>query len=427
MIDLRDLTYYGTLAVISLTLNVLSLDSKRWSKGPSTRGYRRSVVLTSGLLVVNLLALNLWLYPLSTLRLDLTAQQNYSLSTTTKDLLQGLSEPLTIRAYVSEKTHPLLAPLIPQIQDMLREYEIAGRGKVIAEVVDPAADSEKEVEANQTYGIQPTPFQVAGRYETSVINAYFDVLVRYGDQNEVINFRDLIEVESQGDGAPAVRFRNLEYDLTRSVKKVVSGFQSVDNLLASMSEPAKLTLFATPNTLPEELKAAPQTVQKVGRDLAEKSGGKLTFETVDPDAAGAIVSRQQLIDTYKLRPIAVSPFSDQTYYLDMALTTGDPASGKTKTQLVYPSGDYSEANVRTAIESALKRSSTGFLKVVGLWTPPEVPTQDQLGQQQAPLRTWQQLRQQLGQDYSVQTVDLSSGQVPPEVDVLVLVSPRKPG
>jgi hypothetical protein len=54
---------------------------------------------------------------------------------------------------------------------------------------------DKETEANQTYGIQPTPFQVAGRYEASVINAYFDILVRYGDQNDVLNFRDLIEVE----------------------------------------------------------------------------------------------------------------------------------------------------------------------------------------------------------------------------------------
>ena len=54
-----------------------------------------------------------------------------------------------------------------------------------------------EAEANQTYGIQPTPFQVEERYEASVINAYFDILVRYGDQDVVLNFHDLIEVEPQ--------------------------------------------------------------------------------------------------------------------------------------------------------------------------------------------------------------------------------------
>ncbi len=159
--------------------------------------YRRGIVLTSALVVANLIVTNIWLYPLNGLRLDLTEQREYSLSQTTKNLLQGLAEPLTIRAYVSEKTHPLLAPLLPQLADLLREYEIAGRGKVDAEVIDPTTNADVEVEANQTYGIQPTPFQVAGRYESSVINAYFDVLVRYGDQSEVLNFRDLIEVQSK--------------------------------------------------------------------------------------------------------------------------------------------------------------------------------------------------------------------------------------
>lgn len=423
VIDLRDLVYYATLAGIFLVLNVVSLDRKRWSTGEATAGYRRGVVVTSALLVVNLIAVNLWLYPLSGLRLDLTAQREYSLSATTKTLLQGLAEPLTIRAYVSEKTHPLLAPLAPQLADLLREYEIAGRGKVVAEVVDPTTDPDVEIEANQTYGIQPSPFQVAGRYEASVINAYFDILVRYGDQSEVLSFRDLVEVEQLRDGTVNVRFRNLEYDLTRALKKTVYGFQSVDTLLASLSSPVRLTLFVTPNTLPAELAAAPDTIAKVAQELAGKSNGKLTFETIDPDAAGARVSRQQLFDTYKLRPIAVSLFSDQTYYLDLMLTSVD-ADGRESWQLIAPAGEINEANVRSAIESALKRSSTGFLKVVGLWTPPSVPTQDMFGQMQQPLRTWQALRQQLAQDYTVQTVDLSSGQAPAEVDVLVIVSPQ---
>jgi ABC-2 type transport system permease protein len=413
VIDLRDLLYYLAITGIFLTLNVLSVDRKRWGSGERTAGYRRSLVLTSLLVIANLVLMPVWLYPLSGLRLDLTRQKEYSLSPTTKQLLAGLSEPLTIRAYVSQKTHPLLAPLQPQLADLLREYEIAGRGKVTAEVIDPTTNPDAEIEANQTYGIQPSPFQVAGRYEASVINAYFDVLVRYGDQSEVLNFRDLIEVQANRDGSPDVRFRNLEYDLTRTIKRVTSGFQSVDNLLASLPGPAKLTLLATTATLPEQLKDAPATMQKVGRELAAKSGGKLTFAQVDPDANGAKINRQQLIDEYRLRPISASLFSPETYYLDLLLeTTG--ADGKVASQLVTPSGEMSEANVRTAVESALKRESTGFLKSVGLWTPREG----------SPLRTWQQLRQQLSRDYTVRDVDLSTGQAPSDVDVLMVVSPQ---
>ncbi len=424
VIDLRDLAYYLSLAGIFLVLNVISLDSKRWGHGRQTAAYRTGIRFTSALLIVNLLALNVWLYPLNGLRLDLTRQREYSLSNTTKDLLAGLSEPLTLRAYVSEKTHPLLAPLQPQLEDLLREYEIAGRGRVIAEVIDPTTDADKETEANQTYGIQATPFQVADRYEASVINAYFDVLVRYGDQSDVLNFQELIEVESQRDGTVDVHFRNLEYDLTSAIKKAVYGFQSVDTLLASLTAPVKLTLYATSASLPESLADVPQTIRTVAEDMAAKSGGKFTFEVVDPDVAGAAVTRQQILDTYKLRPIAASLFSEESYYLDMIMETTDAATGEAQWKLVTPADEVTEASVRTAIESALKQSSTGFLQVIGLWTPPEMPTQDMFGQAQPALRTWQQVRQQLSQDYTVQTVDLSSGQVPAEVSVLVVVSPQ---
>ena len=143
---------------------------------------------------------NVWVYPLHGLRLDLTAQKQYTLSPATREILQNLQEPLLVRGYFSEETHPLLAPLVPTLRDLLEEYRIASNGKLQVEIVDPATDPDKEAEANQTYGIQATPFQVTGRRETSIINSYFDILVRYGDQSTVLNFQDLIQVDSLRDG-----------------------------------------------------------------------------------------------------------------------------------------------------------------------------------------------------------------------------------
>ncbi|HLF27792.1 MAG TPA: Gldg family protein [Anaerolineae bacterium] len=418
VIDVRDLVYYLSLAGIFLVLNTLSLDSKRWSEGERTYAYRRGIALTATLVGLNLVLLNVWVFPLQGLRVDLTQQQEFSLSQTTKDLLANLQEPLTLRAYLSNNTHPLLAPLIPRIRDLLREYQIVSNGKVTAEVVDPAQDPAIEAEANQTYGIQPTPLQVAGRYEASLINAYFDILVRYADQSTTLNFRDLIEVEPRRDGTVDVRLRNLEYDLTRSIKRVVYGFQSVDTVLAAMAEPVKLTLITTPNSLPEPLQSAPDTISQVAQEIAGQSNGKFTFEVIDPDAPGSAITRQTLQDTYKLQAIPVSLFSDQTYYLDMLLTIGE------NTQVLSPGSDLSEASIRTAIESGLKRASSGFLKVVGLWTPPPTPTQDAFGQMQQPISGWQLLNQQLGQDYTVRSVDLSTGQLPSDIDTLVIVAPQ---
>jgi ABC-2 type transport system permease protein len=418
VVDLRDLIYYLALTAVFLMLNVFSLDSKRWSTGERTRPYRLAATLTTVLVVANLVLANVWLYPLSGLRVDLTTGRDYSLSQTTRELMSNLQEPLLLRGYFSEKTHPLLAPLVPTISDMLEEYRIASRGKVELDIVDPAEDPDKEAEANQSYGISPTPFQIAGRYETSIINSYFDILVRYGDQYETLNFQDLIEVESLRDGTIDVRLRNLEYDLTSSIKKAVYGFQSVGAVLASFETPASLTLYVTQNTLPQWLADVPATIEKVAGDIGSAAPGKFTYSLVDPDQAGAPVSRQELYDRYGIRPYATSLFSSDSYYLHMVLQVGD------EPQVIYPQGELTEADVRTAIESALKRSSKGFLKVVGIWTPPAEPTVDMYGRQQNPVSTWNAVGSTLGEEYEVRTIDLSSGQVAADVDALLVVAPR---
>lgn len=419
VIDVHDLVYYVSLTALFLLLNVTSLDARRWSKGAHTAAYRRQVIITVILVAANLVALNTWLFSVGGLRADLTADREYSLSPVTKDLVRNLQEPLLIRGYFSEKTHPLLAPLAPNIRDMLREYEIAAGGKVQVEIVDPRDDEDLEVEANQAYGIRPTPFRIDGRYEASVINSYFDILIRYGDQHAVLGFSDLIEVEQRPGGQLDVRLRNLEYDLTRSIKKVVYGFQSIDTAFANIEEPIQLTAFITPESLPAGLEAVPQAVENVAQDLQTQSEGKFAFEIIDPDAQDSSVSRETLINNYGLYPISVSLFSPDSYYLHLVLQIGDEA------QLLYPAGDLTEADIRAELEAAIKRAAPGFLKTVGLWLPQLAPVQDPFtGQMTQPISSWNLLQEQLWQDYTVKQVDLTTGRVPGDVDVLVVIAPQ---
>jgi ABC-2 type transport system permease protein len=419
VLDVRDLLYYLSLTLLFLTLNVVSLESKRWSQGKLTRRKRQNAVYGVGLIALNLLLLNLWLQPLAGLRADITQERRYSLSATTKELLANVQEPVLIRAYVSENTHPLLAPLIPQVRDLLREYEIAGRGSVTAEAVDPQRNPDLEQEANQTYGIQPRPFQVADRYQASLVNAYFDILLRYGDQSEVIPFDQLIEVLPTSAGTPEVRLRNLEYDLTRSLKKVVYGFNDVTALLNSLGEPAKLTLFVTPDTLPPDLAEVPKTIETVVTDLASKAKDKFSLETLDPTQPEATLTPEVLREQYGLEPYPASLFSDETFYLNMLLQVGG------QSLVLYLPEDLSEASLRGVLESALERLAPGFLKTVGVWSPGPPPPED-FGQQPQ-LFGAQFVREQLGRDYNVQEVDLSSGGVPQTLDMLVLLAPQNLG
>lgn len=418
VIDLRDLVYYLTLAASFLLLNTFVIERKRWGHGDAFAAERRNATLFTSLAVINLLLMNVWMGDLRGLRTDLTQQREYSLSATTKELLGNLQEPLLIRAFISERSHPLLGPLRPQVEDMLREYAVAGGSRVTAEVVDPASDPELEAEATQTYGIQPTPFQVEGRYEASVINAYFDILVRYGDQDVVLNFRDLIDVQPNRSGGMDVGLRNLEYDLTSAVKKVVYGFQSAGSVLAALDQPVTLTLYTTPDMLPADLVEAPATIAKVASDIASSSNGKFVFETVNPDDPASGVTRAQLTQETGLQPFPVSLFGSDAYYLHMVLQNGAGA------QIIYPAGTFSEGAVRTSIEGALKRTAGGFLKNIGIWTPPATPTQDMFGQAQQPLQSWQLIEEHLRREYTVTPVDLSSGLPPENIDALLVLAPE---
>ncbi len=414
VIDLRDLAYYVSLTTFFLLLNVVSLDAKRWSRGKRTVGYRRNTILGVALLAANLVALNIWLFPLSALRLDLTEQQKYSLSKVTGDLVGNLPEPLLLRGYFSDRTHPVLAPLLPAIRDLMREYEVASGGTIRVEIVDPRDDEEMEAEANQAYGIRPTPFRITERYEASVVNSYFDILVRYGDQFVTLGIDDLIEVAPAGGDDIDVQVGNLEYVLTRSIKKAVFGFQSLDSALQQVEDPIKLTLFATGAALPETLQEVPGRIETVAGQIAQGSGGKLVFDIVDPDAEDSLIDRGELVRSYGLRPIA-SLFSPQSYYLHLLIESGE------ESRALFPSGDLSEDELRAEIEAALKRSVPGFLKTVGLWHPPE----DAQGPMGGPISTFQLLRQHLSQTYTVGGVDLTTGRVPGDVDALVVVSPRQ--
>lgn len=416
VIDLRDLLYYGTLTAFFLRLNVVSLDRKRWSNGLNTLSLRRQAVLFTLLLAANLLAANLWLHRVNNLRLDLTENREYSLSQASRDLLSGLHEPLLLRGYFSEKTHPLLSPLVPRIKDLMSEYAIASGGRVKVSFVDPKLDEKMEMEATQQYGIKPVPFQVDNRYEASVVNSYFNILVKYGDQYSVLGFNDLIVVEPRNDGGLDVRLRNLEYDLSKSIKKTAYGFQNLETVFENIKQEVELLAVVSGKSLPPPLAAIPALIDKVAADLRKESDGKLRYQRLDPDSGTP--TAQELKNKYNLEPIPVSIFANQTFYLNLLLTIGG------KAERVYLSGEMTEAEIRKEIEAVLKRTSSGFLKTVGVWSPPSNQPPMMAMQRPGSDEQYQTIQSMLRENYNVNKIDLASGRIPGPVDVLLLIAPQ---
>ena len=139
VLDLRDLAYYGGIVVVGVAVNVLLLGRLSWSRGPRARDRRIGTLLAVALVVCNAVALNVWLSQLHRARIDLTQDGTYSLSPATRKILAGLDETMLVRGYFSEKTHPKLAPLVPQIRDLLEEYRVAGDP-----LIDPLPESPGE-------------------------------------------------------------------------------------------------------------------------------------------------------------------------------------------------------------------------------------------------------------------------------------------
>src|SRR5205807_6635254 len=89
------------------------------------------------------------------------------------------------------------------VDDLLRDYRTAGRGKVKLVIQDPAADSAARQEA-RTSGIPPVQFNVLGQGELQVKEGYLGVAVRYADAVKTIPF-----VQQTND---------LEYRLTSDIR-----------------------------------------------------------------------------------------------------------------------------------------------------------------------------------------------------------------
>lgn len=415
ILDIRDIYYYLSLVGVFLTLNVLGLEKQRWSTGSGPQAHHKAWYALVGFTLLNLIVGNLWLSQVKTLRTDLTHGQIYSISDATRQTLGRLQEPLLIRGYFSAKTHPLLSPLVPQLRDLIKEYEVAGDGRVRVEFVDPQQNPELEDEANTKYSIKPVPFQVSDKYQASLVNSYFNVLVSYGDQFEVLGFRDLIEVKEKAEMDIDVKLRNPEYDITKAVKKVLTSFQSSGELFTSISHPITFTGYISDKAvLPEELQILRGAMDDVLKSFEDKSGGKFKATLEDPQAGDGQLA-QTILDQYGMRPMSASLLSNEQFYFYMMLS-----DGKQHVQVAIPDALDSEALKRN-IEAGLKRFAGDFTRTVGLVAP-----QAEQNPYAPPSNThnFDLLREKLTETLTVKDVDLNEGKVPEDVDLLIVAAPE---
>lgn len=416
VVDVADLYYYVALTTAFLVLNIYALERGRWAKQATPR--HRAWQLLTVLILANLLLAALWLQKTPGLRTDVTEGKLYSLSEPSRAMLTQLEEPLLIRGYFSERSHPLLAPLMPQLRDLLREYAVASKGRVRVEFVDPAEDAAAEQEANQDYGIQATPFQVADRYQSALVNAYFNVLVQYGGEYETLGFSDFIEVKTSAAGQPEVVLRNPEFDVTRAMRDVLYRYRSGGQLFDQIKSPVKLRAYVSSDAvLPDLLAEYRDAIRSEAEAIALSAAGKFSLEFIEPEAGdGSIAAR--ILEQWGFQPMVTALGNEQQFYFYLTLEDDHQV-------IQVPTGRFDSTEFGDALEAGLRRFASGFTRSVALALPGSAPTMRGMPASQG--HSFATLQQNVSRDHTITIEDLSDGNVDSSADLLLVVAPTNLG
>lgn len=160
------------------------------------------LLLSVALLAVGLVAVN-YLASALPVRVDATAGGIYTLSPGTRAILGRLEEPVRLDFYFSASATGLRVHeknFAARVQEMLRQYVRAARGRIELNVIDPKPDTPEE-ELAAAAGLTPQPLPTGE-------SVYFGLVASHADKLEVIAHFNL------------QREPFLEYDLTRAIYTV---------------------------------------------------------------------------------------------------------------------------------------------------------------------------------------------------------------
>ena len=182
----------------------------------------KTFTLSSILIAVALfLAINIFSNTaLTSARVDLTENDIFTLSKGTRNILEKLEEPITVRLYLSQKLAtrlPGITSYASRVKELLQEYKRTAGGNINLSIIDPEPFSEQEDEA-VSYGIKGVPLN------DGESTFYFGVVATGPtDEQATIPFF-----------APE-RQEFVEYDITKAIQQVANPRKKVVGLISTIS------------------------------------------------------------------------------------------------------------------------------------------------------------------------------------------------
>jgi len=144
------------------------------------------------------------LFSIFPVRLDFSKGSAYTLSSSTKKIIQQNKKGIDVNLYVSSDIPTRIIPLRTDVVELLQEYRRGGRN-IKVNIIDPKKDT-KIIEKLKQVGIPELQFSQLeqNKYQTS--SFYFGIVLSAGDKNELI---------------PQVSdYQNLEYNITSAIYRL---------------------------------------------------------------------------------------------------------------------------------------------------------------------------------------------------------------
>ena len=271
-------------------------------------------------LVVILIAVNFLLGAFNA-RVDLTQGSVYTLSQGTKSILGKLEAPVKIRLYYSQSSSTVpvgLKTFAKRVEDLLREFERAGGGKVVIEKLNPEPDSDAEDSAALD-GIE-------GQLTNTQEKFYLGLSVNFLDQKAALPVL-----------APD-REQLLEYDITRAITRVASTAKPVVGIMSA------LPVLGRPlNPMLKQQPTEPWVLATELQNIFTVKKVELNAEKIPDDIKVLLVihprdvseTTEYALDQFILRGGKMIAFLDSYAYFDQQPDLQNPLGGNAAGQSTF--------------------------------------------------------------------------------------------
>jgi gliding-associated putative ABC transporter substrate-binding component GldG len=196
---------------------LMALDPQRRKRELFFTSAAGLLLLAVIVLLVNLLSN--WAF----LRLDITANHAYSLSPSSRKLVQKLEDPVVITAYFTPDLPDPYNAFARYTRDMLVEYRAASKGKVRFEFAPQHPVPEFEKRAAEA-SLMPIQFESMSSSQLQIKRGYMGLVLYYHDKSETI---------------PIIKdVQTLEYELTSRIARMTQTKKRVIGVTTGHGEPA---------------------------------------------------------------------------------------------------------------------------------------------------------------------------------------------